>query len=249
MGFTTPLLGYNRGPGAQYAGIGGNFNFGIDPFALFNWASKPSYISEGEQVGYQDYDPWFPVGYERGSWLPVEPWTEGLWPPGTGPGVPEVGDRPVFETGSIYGPEGAVSPIDPSIYDIPYEDTGPGEAAPADPLEDNGGAEVAIDWGAAAVGAIAGALGVSTSVSLPSPSAFVGPTVAIPSAGGGFSGSCPPRKTRTLTIDCATGKEIKRTRRRRRRIMTDGDFNDLMRIATLPNKDTVKIALAKAIGR
>ncbi len=38
-------------------------------------------------------------------------------------------------------------------------------------------------------------------------------------------------------------------RRRRRRLLTEGDFNDLMRIATLPNKDTVKVALAKAVGR
>lgn len=41
----------------------------------------------------------------------------------------------------------------------------------------------------------------------------------------------------------------KSPRRRRRRLLTNSDFNDLMRIATLPNKDTVKIALSKAIGR
>lgn len=38
-------------------------------------------------------------------------------------------------------------------------------------------------------------------------------------------------------------------RRRRRRLLTDSDFNDLMRIATLPNKQNVTVALAKAIGR
>lgn len=38
-------------------------------------------------------------------------------------------------------------------------------------------------------------------------------------------------------------------RRRRRRLLTESDFNDLMRISTLPNKENVRISLAKAIGR
>lgn len=38
-------------------------------------------------------------------------------------------------------------------------------------------------------------------------------------------------------------------RRRRRRLLTESDFNDLMRIATLPNKQNVTVALAKAVGR
>lgn len=54
---------------------------------------------------------------------------------------------------------------------------------------------------------------------------------------------------RTVTVDTVTGKVTVCRRRRRRRLLTETDFNDLMRIATLPNKDTVKIALAKAIGR
>lgn len=40
-----------------------------------------------------------------------------------------------------------------------------------------------------------------------------------------------------------------RRRRRRRRLLTESDFNDLMRISTLPNKENVRITLAKAIGR
>ncbi len=53
-----------------------------------------------------------------------------------------------------------------------------------------------------------------------------------------------------MKIDPKTG-QLKPVckRRRRRRLLTDGDFNDLMRISTLPNKDIVKIALAKAVGR
>jgi len=217
-------------------------------YTQFVNTGDPGLITEGEQVGYEDYDPWIPVGYERGPWLPVVPWTEGLWPPGTGPSVPEVGDGPVFETGSIYGPEGAVSPIDPSVYNIPYEDTGPGEAEVADPLENEEGAGVAVDWGGFFT-----TLAQDYITTQLAPDPFVAPVIAPPGApppgAGSMAGSCPPRKTRTLTIDCATGKEVKRTRRRRRRILTNSDFNDLMRIATLPNKQNVSVALAKAIGR
>lgn len=49
-------------------------------------------------------------------------------------------------------------------------------------------------------------------------------------------------------IDPVTGL-VKCKRRRRRRLLTESDFNDLMRISTLPNKEGVRIALAKAIGR
>jgi len=49
-------------------------------------------------------------------------------------------------------------------------------------------------------------------------------------------------------IDPRTGRPCP-ARRRRRRLLTESDFNDLMRIGTLPNKETVKIALAKSIGR
>ncbi len=38
-------------------------------------------------------------------------------------------------------------------------------------------------------------------------------------------------------------------RRRRRALLTEGDFNSLMRIATLPNNANVRTALAKAVGR
>jgi len=207
----------------------------------------PGLITEGEEVGYKDFEPVIPVG-ETPNWTWSNPWFPGIW---TGAQLPNVGDQPVFETGSIYGPEGAVGPIDPSIYDIPYEDTEPGEAEVADPLEDedmpfHGDSWVDFAWGVAA-----DYFGVGLT-----PDAFVGPTTTTPPAapppampGAPMNYNCPPQKTRTLTIDCATGKEVKRTRRRRRRILTNSDYNDLMRIATLPNKQNVAVALAKAIGR
>ncbi len=86
---------------------------------------------------------------------------------------------------------------------------------------------------------------------------FVDPTfqtptggTMMPSASAGYSGgSCPPRKTRTLTIDCATGLEIKRIRRRRRKMLTEGDMAQLFQIATLPNNANVRTALARAVRR
>jgi len=64
-----------------------------------------------------------------------------------------------------------------------------------------------------------------------------------------YSGSCPPAKTRTLTIDCATGQEVKRKRRRRRALLTQGDMGVLFQIASLPNNANVRVALAGAIRR
>jgi len=64
-----------------------------------------------------------------------------------------------------------------------------------------------------------------------------------------YSGSCPPQKTRTLTIDCATGQEVKRKRRRRRALLTQGDMGVLFQIASLPNNANVRVALAGAIRR
>lgn len=57
-----------------------------------------------------------------------------------------------------------------------------------------------------------------------------------------------------MYIQSATGRPISLAgkgcrRRRRRRLLTESDYNDLMRISTLPNKEGVRIALAKAIGR
>ena len=52
---------------------------------------------------------------------------------------------------------------------------------------------------------------------------------------------------RPALIDPRTGKRC--YKKRRPKLLSDGDFNSLMRIATLPNNQNVRIALAKAIGR
>jgi len=82
----------------------------------------------------------------------------------------------------------------------------------------------------------------------------VGPVITGPGVIEGANvaysgGTCPPRKTRTLTIDCATGQEIKRKRRRRRALLTQGDMGVLFQIASLPNNANVRVALAGAIRR
>lgn len=104
--------------------------------------------------------------------------------------------------------------------------------------------EAVIDWGKVAGGIVGGYLdpfGAGTATR-----DFFGmaqPMGAIP---GPVSRAGPAGQVK---IDPQTGKLVKCRRRRRRRLLTDGDFNDLMRISTLPNKDIVKIALAKAVGR
>lgn len=87
-------------------------------------------------------------------------------------------------------------------------------------------------------------------------SSFAGPTTvpvqgppAVEAINTMYTGSCPPRKTRTLTIDCATGQEVKRKRRRRRALLTQGDMGVLFQIASLPNNANVRVALAGAIRR
>lgn len=79
-----------------------------------------------------------------------------------------------------------------------------------------------------------------------------GPTPGAPGsavmAGGG--GCCPSPATggpRYGRYCYATGTVTPIRRKRRKALLTNGDFNDLMRIASLPNKETVKIALAAAI--
>lgn len=127
---------------------------------------------------------------------------------------------------------------------VPVEtigDTGfiPPETAPTatvhESTEDEGDTEVAVDWGdilgGAAVDVIQG---------------WTGAGGTQPIMTGGFTPNIgPPVINPTVQV----GGKPQCKRRRRRRLLTEGDFNDLMRIATLPNKQNVTVALAKAVGR
>jgi len=96
---------------------------------------------------------------------------------------------------------------------------------------------MAHDWGHLIRGGISEVFGLDD------------PSPIVPSARAGYMpGTGAPMGTGDMYYNGrAWAQRCKR--RRRRRLLTESDFNDLMRIATLPNKDTVKVALAKAIGR
>ncbi len=59
----------------------------------------------------------------------------------------------------------------------------------------------------------------------------------------------PATMPATVTVNTRTGKITPCKRRRRRKLLTESDFNVLLRVATLPNKENVRIVLGKAIGR
>lgn len=52
-----------------------------------------------------------------------------------------------------------------------------------------------------------------------------------------------------VTVDTRTGKVTPCRRRRRRKMLTEGDMCQLFQIATLPNNANVRTALARAIKR
>lgn len=115
---------------------------------------------------------------------------------------------------------------------------------PGDPWEDPGARNMAwTDW---VVGAI-DILDDGTYGNLGQPSSFVPPSGTPGTVSTtGTRGPIAPQSN--LRWDARTGRWVCK-RRRRRRLLTESDFNDLMRIATLPNKQNVTVALSKAIGR
>jgi len=108
------------------------------------------------------------------------------------------------------------------------------------PVDDEGDEEMPIDWGDL-IGDIAGDWLNPSPVY--NPPGYGGPVVT-PLPGPRVVN--PPGFTTGGSM--AVYNRCK-PRRRRRRLLTEGDFNDLMRIATLPNNTNVRTALAKAVGR
>jgi len=94
---------------------------------------------------------------------------------------------------------------------------------------------VAIDWGDIAGQVVGGLVGGAFD-----PFGFGG-------AAQQFVSGPPAAPPRTVTVDTITGKVTPCRRRRRRKMLTEGDFNTLLRISTLPNTKLVQLALAKAI--
>jgi hypothetical protein len=184
---------------------------------------------------------------------PLRPYTEICWEQvGTG-AIACFGVDSVFQPGGVWGPAGEwfrTSPNHPPPIDPEY--------LPTRTVEEAEGEDVAIDWGQVFSGAIDIAQGqyIGGAANPLSPLGFAGAGTttggAAPPANGAamaYAGSCPPRKTRTLTIDCATGQEVKRTRRRRRRLLTSSDLGDLAQLQALVGKgsNAMSVAVSKAI--
>ncbi len=160
----------------------------------------------------------------------------------------------VFRPGGVWGPAGTwvldsgthPPPIAPEYLPTRRVEEPTYTETPIVPLHEADG------WVSGIIGLGRDILGGVAGVS-PVPG-FVGtPGVALPAPNGAampsYSGSCPPRKTRTLTIDCATGQEVKRTRRRRRRLLTSSDLGDLAQLQALVGKgsNAMSVAVSKAI--
>ncbi len=147
-----------------------------------------------------------------------------------------------------------IPPAAPEVTRVP-----PTDVVPSHPSESVSEAteDVAIDWGSIASGigdiyTSFNQLGQTPvfnyggGVPLPTPV----PTSQLNGASCGCNSNpcvCGTINGRPALVDSRTGKRC--YRRRRRVMLTEGDFNTLLRIATLPNNANVRTALAKAIGR
>lgn len=157
-------------------------------------------------------------------------------------GWPEWSVEPILETRPGRTPDPYPGSPAERVVGRPYEE---GPSSRQNDLEE----EQVADWGDILGAAIdvwqgqapGGGAGWNTPGIIPG---FSGP-VGVPASGIPDYGGTPSR----VTIDTRTGRVTKCGRRRRRRLLTESDFNDLMRIATLPNNANVRTALAKSIGR
>lgn len=125
-------------------------------------------------------------------------------------------------------PTGPIQVVD--VEAIIGEPTDPSSAEQVKAEKDS--SDMAIDWGTILTGIVGDVSGAAFG---PSPASSF--TYGKPS----YTGPGP--------LSALPGDKFPCKRRRRRRLLTESDFNDLMRISTLPNKEGVRIALAKAIGR
>ncbi len=160
-------------------------------------------------------------------------------------------DQPVSDVGTV-------RPTIPTVIAPPvFEDAPPGETdvsvwgdiwtgvTGGSP----GGIVDIIDWGWDVFGP-----GSQTPSIMPvGPGSVYAAPTPVPGSGfttGGYmNGTQPPAGGIPPGMYIDSHGHLCHRRRRRRRMLTESDFNDLMRIATLPNKQNVTVALAKAIGR
>jgi len=201
-------------------------------------------ITSGEEVGYVDFDPVFPSygGQENPVGVGYYPGPGGL---PTGRHVPKTTEVPAVASGlpTYEGPfDGPWHDRDSTEGEI-FIPPPPGPVL-QDPGQDEAEGRVAVEW-YDSVFDIAGQFlqGYQQASQYVPPPTTVGPPAPAQ------AGSCPTRKTRTLTIDCATGQEIKRPRRRRRRLLTASDLGDLAQLQAMVGKgsNAMSVAVSKAI--
>ncbi len=97
---------------------------------------------------------------------------------------------------------------------------------------------MAIDWGAAASGAIDILQGQQIGGGAPAPAPLQ------------LYGGIPPATPAQVTVDTRTGEVKPCRRRRRRRLLTPTDLSDLAALAAVVGKgDALKLAVAKAVRR
>jgi len=247
------------GPGGfgfpGWGGVGGSYNPGRTVSVFSPWlpgaGAAARITTSAELPGSTHWDPaTVPVGQSGGGTTADAGiiFTPGVGLPGVGVLLPS------FEN------EGQ-----PPIIFSPAPIILPGQTDPGREEQESEEVEVAHTWTHLGSQVISGLFGGQPAYDVGAGSGFNlgggggtagggngGGAVVVPGAGGGGmeyeTGSCA-RKTRTLTIDCATGLEIKRKRRRRRALLTQGDMGVLFQIASLPNNANVRVALAGAIRR
>lgn len=136
--------------------------------------------------------------------------------------------RPVIqESTEVAGYE--IPPFEDSVEWIPSE--------PVEAGEDEGVTQVAIDWGNV----------VDFGIDLGS--SWLQTGSVLPGIQQNLSGPAPTVPT-TVTVDTRTGKVTPCKRRRRRRLLTSSDLQDLAALATIVGKgDALKMAVAKAVRR
>ncbi len=213
------------------------------------WGELNAYLMAGYGYGYTPYTSAVssyapPNIVAKEVPLPVdETESEGYFDE-AGNWVPFVLGPPEFEPGSIFAP-GEIWGSPPARG---YEETGD----TADDVLNESGEEVVADWGDYIGAAIDIYRGTQVEpISFAGGGSYGGGGASAPIAGPPVVAGVPCVTTPGgKYYNAALGKWCyKSPRRRRKRLLTNGDFNDLMRIATLPNNAMTKIALAKAVGR
>lgn len=164
----------------------------------------------------------------------------------------DLGKGPVFDDGPYAWPAG--KPVNdippPQRWDPPATQTVEDKPVGLDLgtiISDVAGTYIRQRWGSSSGG------GGFT------PPIYAGPALlneGVETVGGGIPGvdvipEPPTEDTKGWVFKkhCGQWRWVKQRRRRRRKLLTDQDYNGLLKVQTLKNTDNMKVAIAKALGR